>query len=41
MVALTLGIGLCGHIGGVYALTSASHQVKAIPVIAAEATLAQ
>ena len=38
MVALTLGIGLCGHIGGVYALTSSKSPSKAIPVIATEVT---
>jgi len=38
IVALTLGIGLCGHIGGVYALTSHKAPSKAVPVIATEVT---
>lgn len=38
IVALTLGIGLCGHIVGVYALTSGRPPSKATPVLATEVT---
>ena len=38
IVALALGIGLCGHIAGVYALTSSRAPSKAVPVIATEVT---
>ena len=38
IVAVALGIGLCGHIAGVYALTSSRAPSKAVPVIATEVT---
>jgi hypothetical protein len=37
-VALALGIGLCGHVAGVYALTTTRAPTKAVPVIATEVT---
>ena len=38
IVALTLGIGLCGHVGGVYALMSSKAPSRATPVTATEVT---
>ncbi len=38
IAALTLGIGLCGHISGVYALISSKAPSKATPVTATEVT---
>ena len=37
-VALILGIGLCGHVAGVYALIAHKAPSKAVPVIATEVT---
>ena len=38
IVAVALGIGICGHIGGVYALISSRPPSKATPVVATEVT---